>query len=314
MQPPKKSYRLPRIQRSPRSELVETGENMMWAVSYSDLLMVLLSFFVLFFSYGEKEKETKDSITKMVRRFETVTAPVDGTATTVAKAPEVTPAPKAEPVAEKLTLSQQLLKVLPSDRIQANLDGDSIILRFGLNAYAPGQVRPPTAIQPQLNQLADILKPYLDEVDIVVVGHADTQKVRRNRKRFNDNLEVSLARSVRAVRYLENLGIPLAKMRSLGTGDQEIASRTISIILKPRMKAERHSSLERILKDEKAAATAYYPEPGFNDATHAETFLDQAISDPIHLGTASALRVFTEVPLADLLAPDSARITKEARP
>ncbi len=104
MQPPKKAYRLPRIQRAPRGELVETGENMMWAVSYSDLLMVLLSFFVLFFSYGEKEKETKDSITRMVRRFETVTAPVDATATTVAKAPAVTPevAPKAEPVAEKL--------------------------------------------------------------------------------------------------------------------------------------------------------------------------------------------------------------------
>lgn len=312
MQPPKKSYRLPRIQRAPRGELVETGENMMWAVSYSDLLMVLLSFFILFFSYDQKEKETKDSITKMVRRFETVTAPVEGSATTVAQAPTVSP--KAETAAEKLTLSQQLLKVLPADRIQANLDGDSIVLRFGLNAYAPGQVRPPTAIQPQLNQLTDILKPYLDEVDIVVVGHADTQKVRRYRKRFNDNLEVSLARSVRAVRYLESRGIPLAKMRSLGTGDQEIASRTISIILKPKMKAEPHSSLERILKDEKAAATAYYPEPGFNDATHTETFLDQAISDPIHLGTASALRVFTEVPLADLLAPDSARITKEARP
>ena len=177
----------------------------------------------------------------------------------MAKAPAVTPAPKAEPVAEKVTLSQQLLKVLPSDRIQANLDGDSIILRFGLNAYAPGQVRPPTAIQPQLNQLADILKPYLDEVDIVVVGHADTQKVRRYRKRFSDNLEVSLARSVRAVRYLENLGIPLTKMRSLGTGDQEIASRTISIILKPKMKAEPHSNLDRILKEEKTAASEYFP-------------------------------------------------------
>ncbi len=281
MQPPKKSYRLPRIQRSPRSELVETGENMMWAVSYSDLLMVLLSFFILFFSYDQKEKETKDSITKMVRRFETVTAPVEGSATTVAQAPSVAPAPQAEPVAEKVTLSQQLLKVLPADRIQANLDGDSIILRFGLNAYAPGQVRPPTAIQPQLNQLADILKPYLDEVDIVVVGHADTQKVRRYRKRFSDNLEVSLARSVRAVRYLENLGIPLAKMRSLGTGDQEISSRTISIILKPRMKGEPHSNLDRILKEEKTAASEHLPPPSWQ--------AEIVGGDSLHLNSAAPL-------------------------
>ncbi len=312
MQPPKKAYRLPRIQRAPRGELVETGENMMWAVSYSDLLMVLLSFFVLFFSYDEKEKETKDSITRMVRRFETVTAPVDGTATTLAKAPAVTPevAPKAEPVAEKLTLSQQLLNVLPANRIQANLDGDSIVLRFGLNAYAPGQVRPPTAIQPQLNQLADILKPFLDEVDIVVVGHADTQKVQRNRKRFSDNLEVSLARSVRAVRYLEKRGVPLTKMRSLGTGDQEIASRTISIILKPKMKAEPHSSLERILKEDQAAATAYIPAFPWIGEISAPSLDDESITDPIHLGAASSIRHFTEVPIADLVRSDP----KEAQP
>jgi flagellar motor protein MotB len=305
VQPPKKSYRLPRIQRAPRGELVETGENMMWAVSYSDLLMVLLSFFVLFFSYGEKEKETKDSITKMVRRFETVTAPVDGTATTVAKAPATAPAPKAEPVTEKLTLSQQLLKVLPSDRIQSNLDGDSIILRFGLNAYAPGQVRPPTAIQPQLNQLANILKPYLDEVDIVVVGHADTQKVRRYRKRFSDNLEVSLARSVRAVRYLENLGIPLTKMRSLGTGDQEIASRTISIILKPKMKAEPHSNLDRILKEEKTAASEYLPPPSWQ--------AEIVGGDALHLNSAAPLS-FAEFQERTECRGYSDTILKEATP
>jgi flagellar motor protein MotB len=254
---------------------------MMWAVSYSDLLMVLLSFFILFFSYDQKEKETKDSITKMVRRFETVTAPVEGSATTVAQAPPVAPAPQAEPVAEKLTLSQQLLKVLPADRIQANLDGDSIVLRFGLNAYAPGQVRPPTAIQPQLNQLTDILKPYLDEVDIVVVGHADTQKVQRNRKRFSDNLEVSLARSVRAVRYLESLGIPLEKMRSLGTGDQDISSRTISIILKPKMKATPHSNSERILKEDKTAATEHLPPPSWQ--------AEAVNGDSLHLNSAAPL-------------------------
>jgi outer membrane protein OmpA-like peptidoglycan-associated protein len=272
--------------------------------------MVLLSFFVLFFSYGEKEKETKDSITRMVRRFETVTAPVEGSATTVAQAPLVASAPKAEPVAEKLTLSQQLLNVLPANRIQANLDGDSIVLRFGLNAYAPGQVRPPTAVQPQLNQLADILKPFLDEVDIVVVGHADKQKVRRHRKRFNDNLEISLARSVRAVRYLEKQGIPLEKMRSLGTGDQEIASRTISIILKPKMKAQPHSNLERILKDDQDSATAYIPAPKKTEQESVTYFTEPSITDPIHLGAASSIRHFTEVPIADLVMPDP----KEAQP
>ncbi len=303
MQPPKKSYRLPRVQRSPRGELVETGENMMWAVSYSDLLMVLLSFFVLFFSYGEKEKETKDSITKMVRRFETVTAPVEGSATTVAKAPTVSP--KAETAAEKLTLSQQLLKVLPADRIQANLDGDSIVLRFGLNAYAPGQVRPPTAIQPQLNQLTDILKPYLDEVDIVVVGHADTQKVQRNRKRFSDNLEISLARSVRAVRYLENRGIPLAKMRSLGTGDQEIASRTISIILKPKMKAEPHSNLDRTLKEEKTAASEY--------VALSSSLAEAEVADTLHLNSAASLSLLEVQELKECrVYPET--IPKEATP
>ena len=53
-----KDPRLPRVERA-RAIHLEDETSHLWAVSYADFLMVLLSFFIIFFSL---DKKTKDSV------------------------------------------------------------------------------------------------------------------------------------------------------------------------------------------------------------------------------------------------------------
>ena len=56
MQLERKKPRLPRVERNEGGE-IDTEENLLWAVSYSDLLMVLMSFFVIYFAANKDKKD-----------------------------------------------------------------------------------------------------------------------------------------------------------------------------------------------------------------------------------------------------------------
>jgi chemotaxis protein MotB len=75
----------------------------------------------------------------------------------------------------------------------------------------------------ELNHIASVLRSQYAGRYIDVVGHTDSQPIKKSP--WKDNLQLSTERALSVVRYLTEHGIPKDKIRAVGRGDsQPIAS------------------------------------------------------------------------------------------
>lgn len=221
---------------------VEHKENLNWAVSYSDLLMVLMSFFILFFSMEDKSKTPKDGPSPLERiamgmRGQTAPSPAasasappparmgagaDGSAVS---GPEAI-ARSGNGFQERLDGWNAKLK---SARLHTKISGENLIVDFPEAVYAPGRYDVPASVQDDLRTVAGLLAEDLERVQLVVIGHADPQPLRARREFLQDNFDLSTIRALRGLRFMASLGIPEARLFAQGASSNDRGQRSISI-------------------------------------------------------------------------------------
>jgi chemotaxis protein MotB len=157
-----------------------------WAVSYGDMITLLLSFFVIYFSTDFKGSEEVKLQQEIVSDFQ--------------KPTEV----------EHVSLETMEIVKVGNDKMAMFFKGESF--------FTKGDVELNNAKIPLLQNVAQKLTPYLGKYKIKVQAFTDNTPVRSTNPRFKDNVELSALRAIDVMRKLNQFGIPMHRMEISGRG------------------------------------------------------------------------------------------------
>lgn len=171
-----------------------------WAVSYGDMLTLLLAFFILFFSVDPQE----ESKTKLASSLLAILKPL---------ADDQSVAPAA--------VGQVGIDADLARRLGARITkvGAKVVVEFpGISFFDSGTTNLTKVGEAKLQEFAERFMPLAGQHLLTVVGFTDDRPVKSRKSGARDNLELSVLRAVSAQRRLQAGGIPLAGMRLAGYG------------------------------------------------------------------------------------------------
>lgn len=204
------------------SEEISEGS---WAVSYGDMITLLLSFFVLFFSMDFNKTKEKKLDETLLSKF------------------------------NNLSLIQEDKKEISEKIIDQNIgivqvnDGTFLLFFKNVSFFESGETELTNDGKEKLKNFYQKYVPMASKYKIKAFSYTDGKKVKSMNRDFKDNLELSVLRSLNAIRYLNKLGVPSRRLEITGSGEmptrlQELLelnkltpterdafSRTISIVL-----------------------------------------------------------------------------------
>ncbi len=228
------------------------GENFSWAVSYSDLLMVLMSFFIVLLQLepGTSGPSDAQSVLSAIKN--------EFSRTSVASMPSVVPTGAtttgvattgitATGVATTRTITattgggtgiktgfQQITTALAEQNIVyvENSKEGFLTVELESNLYGKGQVELSPQAEGELESVFKVLEPHLATIGIVVVGHSDSISVAQSRDRpnyLNSNLAFSSLRALIGSQYLTQLGVSPDQIKIEATDSFQRNTRSLSV-------------------------------------------------------------------------------------
>jgi flagellar motor protein MotB len=227
VQPKKKPSRFHRIDRDMPKYHLEDDSGHLWAVSYADFLMVLLSFFILFFSVKPVDKDTLINVISRVRErglgvgeglgFPQKQKTVNGSL-----------APSPAQIVENIKSNLKGIDFKINDKTK------SVTFMLADDIYKQGRILPSVEGQNALKELIELLKPYQESLDIVFVGHTDSDPVKHAKVLgIENNFDLSALRAAAAVRFALSEGLLKEHLFIHGSADNTRSSKSLSIIAKP---------------------------------------------------------------------------------
>jgi chemotaxis protein MotB len=85
--------------------------------------------------------------------------------------------------------------------------------------FDSGKATLKTATSRELDHIYSVLQDKYRGKQIDVVGHTDTDPIRKTKDKWKDNWELSAERALTVTRYLIKRGIPVDKIRAIGCGE-----------------------------------------------------------------------------------------------
>lgn len=218
--------------RPPRSESnhfhIEDETSHLWAVSYADFLMVLLSFFILFFSLGEEKKK---SIIQTIATMGVENGAVSGFGDGSGENGGLDGA--ADRKINNLPTLLSLKELLDKFQLQTTQTEESLILKFPQNIYQQGEVQLSAVYRSQLKSLLETLRPFVDQIEITFIGHTDSSPLKKNKSELiADNFDLSVLRATKALQLALRQNINPDRLAAKGSAYNQRNSRTLSIILR----------------------------------------------------------------------------------
>ena len=207
------SHKRRRIRIEPPEEQYFESEGESWAVSYADFLMVLLSFFIIFFSYS-KEK-TQSIIDKIVIDASGTgsqgsgdgsgsgsgsgSGAGEGTGGGFAFSGAGFGGPDKEGKYDRKP-AETLKRIISQGGFKIEEKEKQLVLHFPDKLFNPGGVDLPDSGRKLFFSVLTKLKPYLGELQITIIGHTDQSKIVRLRsKHLRNNFDLSVLRATRAL-------------------------------------------------------------------------------------------------------------------
>lgn len=197
-----------------------------WAVSYADFLMVLLSFFIVFFSVDKKS-----SLYHVAASMSTGLGIGAGQGQSAEKGgggsgPFIGGSePEAAEVPARL---REIASRFKHARMTTTVNSERILIDLPDNLYSAGDYIAPEAI---LERVLSPIQPYQDEISITVIGHADNIGFAASRKVVRDNLTLSSVRAAYASTYIRQL-LPKTQIFIQAADENIRNSRTLSLSIK----------------------------------------------------------------------------------
>ena len=188
---------------------IESDSEGSWAISYGDLLTLLLTFFILFFSADKFIKTNKSKIDLAMKQKESDKMVVD-----IQKA------------------IQPSVEVQDAVRAKVYQQGKKLFVEFfGVTFFKSGRIE----VLPKGHQvLADFYQqylPYMSRYNLAIRAFSDPRALSEpTRQRYKDNLQLSTLRSLEVLRTLQTQGVPLDKMRIQGYGELRLTQEDLEKI------------------------------------------------------------------------------------
>lgn len=182
------------------SELVlDEGDNNSWAVSYSDLLMVLMSFFVLYFAFDDKKGGLQEVYWNLSGKQAKVMS-------------EQKHAILTEGVVGRIpaNFDANLLSVLKGfDGVKLEGREEILLIHLPDALYYPGQVEVKDHKKQIVTNLVRKLLPHSKNINLTVVGHSDSTPLTKIKNYYiKDNFSLSAMRASRVISELMEGGFP----------------------------------------------------------------------------------------------------------
>ncbi|MFQ5823747.1 MAG: flagellar motor protein MotB [bacterium] len=178
-------------------------ESQPWLLSYSDMVTLLLAFFVLFFAISQIDQAKFEMIMEYFNKTESTPLHV---------------------------LEKQFNELIQAHNLQKNVDveltPDGLLVNFQDNIlFDSGKAELKSKSFAVLYALAEILK--TKEVSgrkIQVEGHTDTVPIAKNAS-YPSNWELSAARSASVIRFLIENGVSSTRFVAVGYADTQLKER-----------------------------------------------------------------------------------------
>jgi len=191
-----------------------------WAISYGDMVTLLLSFFVLFFGVRESSKIQKFQKT-ITQKSGAVGMGSNPAATASVSTGTGTGAGAG--TATKVDQAWKKLKNLEGARFVK--DQQRLVIEFPDVAFFQfNRTELTKEGKKELSNFAELFNPYQQDLRLIVIGYTDNVPVKLSKKknkvyRYTDNWELSALRGVSAVRELVLLGLSSERVRVGGEGE-----------------------------------------------------------------------------------------------
>ena len=183
-----------------------------WAISYGDMITLLLSFFVIFFTTDIKKEKAEGLSNYMSFSMEEL---------------KQIPAEMSHP-GNKSTVKLDKRELDGLD-VKVHQSHNRVIVSFGrFSFFKSGQ----TDLRPEgievLKKFVEKYLPYAGTYSLSIKGFTDKKKVSAvSNRRYKDNLELSALRSISAMRTMQKAGIPLSRMEIAGAGELNLINEMI---------------------------------------------------------------------------------------
>lgn len=193
-----------------------------WAVSYGDMVTLLLTFFIIFFStdpkQGTKQRvELKVSLIEALKNKSESNLDKGNTA-------KLNVGKKDEEGIDKETLKK--LSGVAHDK------GNHIIIEFPyVSFFDSGKIDLTKEGVSAIENFVKTYMPYAGNYNVGIRAFADKRAVKNIKTRkFSDNLELSALRSVATMRVLQKAGIPLNRLKTGGYGELILTAKELGEI------------------------------------------------------------------------------------
>jgi flagellar motor protein MotB len=212
---------------------IENDDLQGWAVSYSDMLMVLMSFFVIFFSFEEKKREgliSKIALEMSAKAGQEVTSM--GTGMGKSSVTEVGMPAKSLVTHEGAVttiddLAPKLVAIAPS--VVSARTNDYLVVSLSDQVYANRQFEVKGPVKQELERVLEALDPYRDAVRITFIGHTDNVKIANRNAYLSNNQDLSSLRAARALTFASERGFDPRFLSSEAAGPHGRGSRSLSL-------------------------------------------------------------------------------------
>lgn len=188
-----------------------------WALSYGDMITLLLSFFVIFFT-TDPQKEKVQKLNNLLS-FE-----LEGT-----KPYEPSSIQGEGTIGGKQKVELKNLPKFEGTSITAHQVDENIVVTFNATSFfSSGEVKPNDRGRKLLSEFAEKYMPYAGNYRLAIKGFTDSRPVSKKRMRkYEDNLELSALRSIASMKVLQGAGIPLNRMEIAGAGELETIEKVL---------------------------------------------------------------------------------------
>jgi chemotaxis protein MotB len=201
-----------------------------WLVTFSDLVTLLLTFFVLLQSMSTTNKVNFTTAAASIRTALTGKDPssqIEFVLPVFPKQPKVEfapiTAPSVEKIYEKIKSQIDTRRIQDSVGLQKSEDG-ALVLRINDSVlFEPGKAQIAPQSYPILRNIADIIRPL--PMDVRIEGHTDDTPLPGI---VDGNWDLSVARSVSVLRFFKESDLlPLDRMGAVGYGKDRPVMRNI---------------------------------------------------------------------------------------
>lgn len=201
-----------------------------WAVSYGDMVTLLCTFFIVFFSLDPKSAQNVNQRLHMSMVENLQGASNNSLYTTQQETDQKDAGQQGTNGSAAGSIDKEFLKQwngVVHDR------GDYAIVEFpGVSFFRSAQTDVSKTGQKALHDFVQTYQPFAGHYQISVRAFADHRPVKKGARKFQDNLELTALRAVSTMRILQRSGIPLNRIKVGGYGEMLTTARELDAIPK----------------------------------------------------------------------------------